>query len=377
MGNFFNQGGGGDNPLFAPFMDSLKIATTLSINQRRLDAEKEKYDQLYKQNAAKILMEAHEAQSKRAVDNALEAFKLAAPNTDPNNPQSVKQTLALGRNIEELSGAKFLPRDENGLSTLEGLVFGKKNSDKGFGSSSLGIYDKETGAITTPAMPRDKKGKLYVDKVDLGDKVRMFKADGSYDDIDKGKSPAQEGMVDKRRVTDERALRKDFTSLPEVKNHELISSQVQRLEKAMEENKSGGSKIAVDQALITILNKMLDPQSVVRESEYARTPQDMALWNRIKGKFEKWSTGGAGLTDDDRNAIYSMVRKFYSVSESMYNQQVDYFTDLAKDYGYAPENIVRLGGTRGGSKYEKRKSTESPKYPQDFSDDELRKKLGF
>jgi hypothetical protein len=161
------------------------------------------------------------------------------------------------------------------------------------------------------------------------------------------------GQVDKRKFADETKMRKEFQSLPEVKNHVLIDSQVQRLDKAMEEAKSSKSLVAVDQALITILNKMLDPSSVVRESEYARTPGDLAFLNQMRGKIEKLKTGGAGLTDTDREAIARMARSFYSVSKGMYDAQEKYYTWLAEGYDYDPKNVVRLGN----------KATDKPSSP--------------
>jgi len=148
--------------------------------------------------------------------------------------------------------------------------------------------------------------------------------------------------------TNESKMRSEFRSLPEVKDFTTIEGQKQRLDEAMKVAKSGGSLVAVDQSLITILNKMLDPASVVRESEYARTARDMALLSQIKGKIDKLTTGGAGLTDVERKAIYEMTNRFYSAAKSRYNDQVQYYTRLAKQYNIDPENIVRLGGMSSG-----------------------------
>jgi hypothetical protein len=98
---------------------------------------------------------------------------------------------------------------------------------------------------------------------------------------------------------------------------------------------------------------MLDPSSVVRESEYARTPSDQAMLSRVKGKFEKLKSGGAGLTDVERKAIYDMTQRFKEVAQSQYGAQVDYYTDLSTRYGYRPENIVRLGGKKTSPPEEK------------------------
>lgn len=206
----------------------------------------------------------------------------------------------------------------------------------------------------------------FTDKVDLGDKVRLYKPDGSYEELPKAATPNTVIMGDRRSVSDEKNLRKEFQALPEVKTHVEIQAQLQRLEKAMGENAKGGSKVAVDQALITILNKMLDPESVVRESEYARTSQDISLLNKLQGKLGKLSTGGAGLTDEERDAIATMARNFADVSKTMYDEQTGYYSDLATRYGYAPENIIRLGGAKP------KKADLST-----MSDDDIKSQLGL
>jgi hypothetical protein len=211
--------------------------------------------------------------------------------------------------------------------------------------------------IASVAKP-EKPGKQVERTVDLGNKVEYIYTDGTRELKPKAASPNAIVMGNAKTPKMEMDMRKEFTSLPEVKSHVEISSQIQRLEKAMAENARGGSKVAVDQALITILNKMLDPSSVVRESEYARTPGDLAFLNRMRGKLEKLKTGGAGLTDEDRTAIANMARNFSDVSQAMYGEQEAYYTDLASRYGYNPENVVRLGGPR--AKGGKQKSDNDP-----------------
>ena len=48
---------------------------------------------------------------------------------------------------------------------------------------------------------------------------------------------------------------------------------------------------------------MTDPTSVVRESEYARTPENVPIINRMFGAIDKLKSGGAGLTNADREAL--------------------------------------------------------------------------
>lgn len=156
-------------------------------------------------------------------------------------------------------------------------------------------------------------------------------------------------LAGKGDFRNESAMRQEFTKLPEVKTFQIIDSQMSRVQKAMQEARMPGARLlAVDQTLITVLNKMLDPTSVVRESEYARTPGDQAFLDSIRGKIDKISTGGAGLTPPERDALTRMIQNFYDVAKGQYDEQSSYYTELASRYGFDPQNIVRLGGKSGG-----------------------------
>lgn len=61
----------------------------------------------------------------------------------------------------------------------------------------------------------------------------------------------------------------------------------------------GESIAAASQGVITAFNKLLDPTSVVRESEYARSAEGLALINRVEGQYARMTQGGAGITAED------------------------------------------------------------------------------
>ena len=155
-------------------------------------------------------------------------------------------------------------------------------------------------------------------------------------------------------------LRTEFNSLPEVKNHMDIRSKYDIAKEAYNESKRSGTKIATDQALITMFNKITDPQSVVRESEYARTASDLSLLNRLKGKYEKWVSGGAGLTDEDRKAILDMSEKFYKVSEKKFKSREKEYRGYFTNIGFNPDQYLKTQGEQG-SKAESMVSPPSKK----------------
>ena len=134
-------------------------------------------------------------------------------------------------------------------------------------------------------------------------------------------------------------IRQELKANPIVRDYQDVGGRFQVMQSALEESKTTKNMVATDQALITLFNKMTDPQSVVRESEYRRTPEDIGLINRIKGKAQKILSGGAGLTQDERNALVSMANKFYNVYQKRYDETVSDYEKLAKQSKIDPNLI--------------------------------------
>jgi len=147
----------------------------------------------------------------------------------------------------------------------------------------------------------------------------------------------------------EDSYRKEFNALPIVKDYDETNNRVELMNTAWNTAQTSGNLAAVDQALITAFNKILDPTSVVRESEYARTPQDLSFINNIKGRWEKISTGGAGLTNEDRAALVRLANDYQSVLDSKYEATVKDYIDTANRRGLDPINIVTESRREGGS----------------------------
>ena len=107
-----------------------------------------------------------------------------------------------------------------------------------------------------------------------------------------------------------RAMRKDFENKKVAEDAYVMRMQVGRLTETIEqlaaENRLGelGSFVGIDQSLVMIFNKLTDPDSVVRESEYARTARNLPFISQLKGWIgAKMDKGGAGLTNVERLAL--------------------------------------------------------------------------
>lgn len=137
-------------------------------------------------------------------------------------------------------------------------------------------------------------------------------------------------------------LRKEFIGLPEVKEYNTVATSVKGMDALLNKALGGDikNKAALDQALITMYNKLTDPQSVVRESEYARTPENLPTVNRIYGALAKVQTGGAGLTDDDRKALVIGAKIIANVRGQMFSERRTKYNELAGKMGADPTLVT-------------------------------------
>lgn len=179
-------------------------------------------------------------------------------------------------------------------------------------------------------------------------------------------------------------LRKEFINRPEVQDYQLVRTNINAMDSLYKGLKGGntGNRVALDQGLITMYNKLTDPNSVVRESEYARTPENLPFINRLSGAIDKVKAGGAGLTDSDREALvigakiignergkvfnelrgeYNKLSNLYKIDNRLttgtlpefkpYEYQDKYDKDVidyAEKWGISPEEAQQIKNQRQG-----------------------------
>jgi hypothetical protein len=133
-------------------------------------------------------------------------------------------------------------------------------------------------------------------------------------------------------------LRQEFNSSLITKNYQTIQYAQNLMSKARQEA-AKGNRVAADQTLGVMFQKMLDPTSVVRESEYARTPEGVALLNRIESILPQIMKGGLTLSDDDRDAIMTMSTKALESAGAIMNDHMERYGQLADEYK-VPRKLV-------------------------------------
>lgn len=87
--------------------------------------------------------------------------------------------------------------------------------------------------------------------------------------------------------------------------------------------KTSGEKAVAYQTMVVALNKLLDPQSVVRESEFERTGTYQSLENQLKSALERLKTGSVAP---------EVMAGISEMGESLYREGVQLQTPIYEEY---------------------------------------------
>jgi hypothetical protein len=91
-----------------------------------------------------------------------------------------------------------------------------------------------------------------------------------------------------------------------------------------------GNLAAGSQGILVTFQKILDPGSVVRESEYARSASGLALWDNLKGRIQTAIKGGAGVPLDVLEEYVALAGEFaknQAVSTEKHRRQINAMAD--------------------------------------------------
>lgn len=154
----------------------------------------------------------------------------------------------------------------------------------------------------------------------------------------------------KKQITKlEDDYRKEYNTKKIVKDSKEINSAISRMDNVWnkyQSNPNPRSKNALDQALVITFNKMLDPGSVVRESEFARTSQGQSLISKMRGASEKLAEGGVGLTDAERDEIIVVAKQLQEGQMIELEKEKQFYRELAEQRGLNIENILGKNKTK-------------------------------
>jgi len=102
----------------------------------------------------------------------------------------------------------------------------------------------------------------------------------------------------------------------------------------------GGSINAATQSVLVTFQKILDPTSVVRESEYARSANGLSLLEQIEGKALQLAQGGAGVTLDTLREFTELGKEFAKNSADSIVNDIRLISNQANSVGANIKNII-------------------------------------
>ena len=150
-----------------------------------------------------------------------------------------------------------------------------------------------------------------------------------YDDaINKATTTPREGQ-DFQQAN---ALRDEFTAT--AKDFRTIQDAYAKIKEA-----AAGESGAGDMSMLYAYVRMLDPGSVVRESEFAMAAQSGSLGERVQGAVNK-ILSGERLPPTLRESFLSEAQKIYGTQRKQYGSIKDQYTKLAQRWGIKPEDVV-------------------------------------
>lgn len=127
-------------------------------------------------------------------------------------------------------------------------------------------------------------------------------------------------------------LRKEFFSLPDVKNYSVMQDSIGKV-------RAASSNGAGDIGLIFNYMKLLDPGSTVREGEFAQAVASGGVPSQITALFNKLQGNGV-LDANTRNMVRTESEKIVGAQEQRYKKQESYFNRLARQNGLDPFQVT-------------------------------------
>lgn len=133
----------------------------------------------------------------------------------------------------------------------------------------------------------------------------------------------------------EMKLRKEYEALPGVKDYGEQERAYRRVLDSASKPSAAG-----DLALIFNYMKILDPGSVVRESEFATAAASGSYGERLKAAGEQ-ILSGKRLSDEQRRDFVTQAGNQFKGANELLGSLNSRYTNLANEYKASPDRIVR------------------------------------
>jgi hypothetical protein len=145
---------------------------------------------------------------------------------------------------------------------------------------------------------------------------------------------AAEAGPSKRVFDAEHKLRQEYVAQPQVKEYQTVRNAYLNVTGAAKDPSAAG-----DLSMIFAYMKMLDPNSVVREQEFANAQNAAGVPDRIRNVYNR-ILAGERLNPNQRGDFIAQAEKLHTSSRRQYEAVRSQFGAIAKKSGLRPDQIM-------------------------------------
>ena len=265
-----------------------------------------------------------------------------------------KMQLEMGK--ERLSFMGDLAQEEMQFAREAALIDIKSKLEKGSADTTVETFTNNDGTVTIIGLDKRTGEQLYKKTYDgiggakVGSDDLLSPADCTKLGVPYGTTKteaAKKGILPSEQLTvDDRfrmetTLKNDFEKY--IKDYRTTSLQMSNIEIAdgiLQGEDPNALANPAGQAMVMAYNKIIDPLSVVRETEYGRSAEGQSLWNQISGVASKIISGGTGITNAELHKFFIVASKLHEGQGNLMMNYAKNTYNTAVNYGLNVNNVL-------------------------------------
>jgi hypothetical protein len=162
--------------------------------------------------------------------------------------------------------------------------------------------------------------------------------------LDADRQTAAEKKDAKAKYDRAGAIRKELNNNPQYKNAQEVEARLSQVDELVKDPNG-----TTDEALIVIYNKALDPGSVVREGEFARSAENAGALTKIDNYMSKIKNGER-ISPDQRKDLVNTMKALRDGSRSYMKRMTQPYEREIRDYDLDRNIIISGDAPIGGEK---------------------------
>lgn len=193
------------------------------------------------------------------------------------------------------------------------------------------------GKVIARGTPKEDKPPVSFQEFKLAQQDGFKGTYQQYQDLDANrKRPLTTVTVNSEQKTfdNTQKLRGEFRAEPIYKAQQEVQSAFNQVKEGLDAKSPAG-----DLAAATKFMKLLDPGSVVRESELALAMQAGGALDRLTS-YASNIANGTKLTDKQRTDFRDLSTKFFNTSAQLFNEKQKEYIDIANRYNFNPKDVA-------------------------------------